>query len=123
MHDVRCCWTIHIVTFLNCVCSVAAASNREVMDSSHDNAAVATSDLQLQPAGKMTPDDRAHGPNGCTAKRPKQVPVTTVSSYTVAALQVATNSFCQDSLLGEGSLGRVYKAVFPNGKVNDRIGN
>ncbi|PWZ06737.1 Protein STRUBBELIG-RECEPTOR FAMILY 8 [Zea mays] len=99
--------------------SEAKASSREVMDSSHDNAAVATSDLQLiQPAGKMTPDDRAHGPNGCTAKRPKQqVTVTTVSSYTVAALQVATNSFCQDSLLGEGSLGRVYKAVFPNGKV------
>jgi len=73
---------------------------------------VATSDLQ--PAGKMTPD-RVHGTDGSTAKKPK-VPVT-VTSYTVAALQVATNSFCQDSLLGEGSLGRVYKADFPNGKV------
>ena len=68
----------------------------------------------LQPAGKMTPDT-VHGTNGSTAKKPK-VPVT-VTSYTVAALQVATNSFCQDSLLGEGSLGRVYKADFPNGKV------
>jgi hypothetical protein len=41
----------------------------------------------------------------------------TATSYTVAALQVATNSFSQDSLLGEGSLGRVYKAEFSNGKV------
>lgn len=41
----------------------------------------------------------------------------TANPYTVASLQVATNSFCQDSLLGEGSLGRVYKADFPNGKV------
>lgn len=67
----------------------------------------------------MTPD-RVHGTNGSTAKKPK-VPVT-VTSYTVAALQVATNSFCQDSLLGEGSLGRVYKADFPNGKVNRIFG-
>jgi hypothetical protein len=43
----------------------------------------------------------------------------TATSYTVAALQVATNSFSQDSLLGEGSLGRVYKAEFPNGKVKN----
>lgn len=47
-----------------------------------------------------------------------QVPMT-ATSYTVAALQVVTNSFSQDSLLGEGSLGRVYKAEFPNGKVKN----
>ncbi|XP_066369261.1 protein STRUBBELIG-RECEPTOR FAMILY 8-like [Miscanthus floridulus] len=92
--------------------NIETASNREVLNNNHENAVVATSDLQ--PAGKMTPD-RVHGTNGSTAKKPK-VPVT-VKSYTVAALQVATNSFCQDTLLGEGSLGRVYKADFPNGKV------
>ncbi|XP_076959443.1 protein STRUBBELIG-RECEPTOR FAMILY 8-like [Bidens hawaiensis] len=43
-------------------------------------------------------------------------PITT-SSYTVAALQTATNSFSQDNIIGEGSLGRVYKADFSNGKV------
>lgn len=78
----------------------------------HENAAVATSDLQSN--GKMTPE-RVYGANGSAARKAK-VPVT-ATSYTVAALQVATNSFCQDSLLGEGSLGRVYKADFPNGKV------
>lgn len=94
--------------------NIERASNREtpIPNNSHENAVVATSDLQ--PSGKMTPE-RVHGTNGSTAKNAK-VPVT-ATSYTVAALQVATNSFCQDSLLGEGSLGRVYKADFPNGKV------
>ncbi|XP_039807434.1 protein STRUBBELIG-RECEPTOR FAMILY 8-like isoform X2 [Panicum virgatum] len=91
--------------------NIERASNREIpiSNNSHENAVVATSDLQ-----KMTPE-RVYGANGSTAKKAK-VPVT-ATSYTVAALQVATNSFCQDSLLGEGSLGRVYKADFPNGKV------
>lgn len=55
------------------------------------------------------------GKNG-SMKRVKS-PLTT-SSYTVATLQTATNSFSQDNIIGEGSLGRVYKADFPNGKVN-----
>lgn len=54
------------------------------------------------------------GKNGST-KRVKS-PITT-SSYTVATLQTATNSFAQDNIIGEGSLGRVYKADFPSGKI------
>lgn len=42
----------------------------------------------------------------------------TATSYTVASLQTATNSFGQENLIGEGSLGRVYRADFPNGKVS-----
>jgi len=37
--------------------------------------------------------------------------------YTIAELQLATNYFNEGNLLGEGSLGPVYKAVFPDGKV------
>lgn len=37
--------------------------------------------------------------------------------YTVAELQSATNSFSETNLLGEGSLGSVYKAEFPDGQV------
>ncbi|KAF8687827.1 hypothetical protein HU200_042767 [Digitaria exilis] len=94
--------------------NIERASNREIPtpSNSNENAVVATSDLHSN--GKMTPE-RVYGTNGSTVKKAK-VPVT-ATSYTVAALQVATNSFCQDSLLGEGSLGRVYKADFPNGKV------
>ncbi|GKC76924.1 hypothetical protein Tco_1127698 [Tanacetum coccineum] len=44
-------------------------------------------------------------------------PITT-SSYIVATLQTATNSFSQDNTIGEGSLGRVYRADFPNAKTD-----
>lgn len=38
-------------------------------------------------------------------------------SYSVADLQMATDSFSEDNIVGEGSFGRVYKAQFSNGKV------
>lgn len=37
--------------------------------------------------------------------------------YSVADLQIATDSFNVDNLIGEGSLGRVYRAQFTGGKV------
>ncbi|KAG4397167.1 hypothetical protein GLYMA_10G091400v4 [Glycine max] len=37
--------------------------------------------------------------------------------YTVAEVQLVTNSFHEDNLLGEGSLGPVYRAEFPENKV------
>ncbi|XP_030484096.2 protein STRUBBELIG-RECEPTOR FAMILY 2 isoform X2 [Cannabis sativa] len=37
--------------------------------------------------------------------------------FTIADLQSATNSFSETNLLGEGSLGSVYKAEFPDGQV------
>lgn len=58
--------------------------------------------------------ERVQGNNG-SGKRVKS-PIT-ATSYTVASLQTATNSFSQEVLIGEGSLGRVYRADFPNGKV------
>ena len=69
--------------------------------------------MKLPHPEKMTPE-RVYGKNG--SMRKTKVPIT-ATPYAVASLQVATNSFCQDSLLGEGSLGRVYKADFSNGKV------
>ncbi|KAF8369448.1 hypothetical protein HHK36_032533 [Tetracentron sinense] len=41
----------------------------------------------------------------------------TAKQYTVAELQSATNRFSEDNLLGEGSLGSVYKAEFPDGQI------
>lgn len=58
--------------------------------------------------------EKTHGKSGAS-KRPK-VPIT-ATPYTVASLQLATNSFSQDFLVGEGSFGRVYRAELPNGKV------
>jgi hypothetical protein len=37
--------------------------------------------------------------------------------YSVADLQVATDSFSFDNLVGEGTFGRVYRAQFNDGKV------
>ncbi|XP_027367613.1 protein STRUBBELIG-RECEPTOR FAMILY 2 [Abrus precatorius] len=37
--------------------------------------------------------------------------------YTVAEIQLVTNSFNENNLLGEGSLGPVYRAEFPDNKV------
>ncbi|KAK1436950.1 hypothetical protein QVD17_02734 [Tagetes erecta] len=39
------------------------------------------------------------------------------TSYSVADLQIATNSFSADNLIGEGTTGRVYRAEFEDGKV------
>ncbi|KAM7262297.1 hypothetical protein ACFE04_021374 [Oxalis oulophora] len=43
--------------------------------------------------------------------------VRAVSSYALADLQTATSNFDTDRLIGEGSIGRVYKAKYPDGKV------
>ena len=73
----------------------------------------AVTDLKPPPAEKLMVE-RVQGKNG-SVKRIKS-PIT-ATSYTVASLQTATNSFSQEFLIGEGSLGRVYKAEFSNGKV------
>ncbi|KAK4491925.1 hypothetical protein RD792_002707 [Penstemon davidsonii] len=71
------------------------------------------SDLKPPPAENVTVE-MLQGKNA-SVKRAKS-PIT-ATSYTVATLQSATNSFSQENLVGEGSLGRVYKAEFPNRKV------
>lgn len=38
-------------------------------------------------------------------------------TYTVTELESATNKYSEENLLGEGSLGSVYKAEFPDGQV------
>ncbi|CAK9878079.1 unnamed protein product [Sphagnum jensenii] len=43
--------------------------------------------------------------------------VIAATAFSIADLQAATNSFAQENLIGEGSLGRVYRGDFPNGQV------
>ncbi|XP_042392659.1 protein STRUBBELIG-RECEPTOR FAMILY 7-like [Zingiber officinale] len=49
----------------------------------------------------------------------KKVDVTSIKStiYSVADLQIATDSFSEDNLIGEGTFGRVFKAEFDDGKI------
>lgn len=49
-------------------------------------------------------------------KIPTAVP-DNVKSYSIADLQMATGSFSIENLIGEGSIGRVYRAIFDDGKV------
>ena len=71
-------------------------------------------DIRPPPPAEKLVVDKIQGKSG-SLKRVKS-PIT-ATSFTVASLQTATNSFSQENLIGEGSLGRVYKGEFPNGKV------
>jgi hypothetical protein len=86
--------------------------DRDMQESRVKNMAAVT-DLKPPPAEKLVVE-RLQGNSG-SIKRMKS-PIT-ATSYSVASLQTATNSFSQEFLIGEGSLGRVYRGEFPNGKV------
>ncbi|KAI4299320.1 hypothetical protein L6164_032789 [Bauhinia variegata] len=46
-----------------------------------------------------------------------QVMTNSIKAYTIASLQQYTNSFSQESCIGEGTLGSVYRAELPDGKL------
>ncbi|XP_068654876.1 protein STRUBBELIG-RECEPTOR FAMILY 8 [Aristolochia californica] len=87
----------------------STVANKEI----HEQRVKNVSPIKPLPAEKLI-NERLHVKNG-SLKRPK-TPIT-ATFYTVASLQTATNSFSQECLIGEGSLGRVYRAEFPNGKI------
>ncbi|KAJ0018192.1 hypothetical protein Pint_09798 [Pistacia integerrima] len=74
--------------------------------------AAAVTDLTPPPAEKLVVESVSK--NGSLKKMKSPI---TATAYTVASLQTATNSFSQEFLIGEGSLGRVYRAEFPTGKI------
>ncbi|CAH9118644.1 unnamed protein product [Cuscuta europaea] len=51
---------------------------------------------------------------------PKNINTSQINAtrYSIADLQMATDSFSAENLLGEGSVGRVYRAQFQHGKVH-----
>lgn len=54
---------------------------------------------------------------------PKKMNTAPIDSklFSVADLQIATDSFNVDNLIGEGSIGRVFRAELPDGKVCSAI--
>jgi len=66
---------------------------------------------------KSFDDDDSTMRKPIVAKKAAVVVPSNVNTYTVSDLQVATNSFSVDNLLGEGTFGRVYRAQFEDGKV------
>ncbi|XP_021854200.1 protein STRUBBELIG-RECEPTOR FAMILY 8 isoform X2 [Spinacia oleracea] len=95
--------------------SVRGVSNgsEKEMQEQRVTSTAAVADLKPPPAESLLVE-KMHGKNG-SVRRVKS-PIT-ATSYTVAALQTATNSFSQENIVGEGSLGRVYRAEFSNSKV------
>ncbi|XP_058080234.1 protein STRUBBELIG-RECEPTOR FAMILY 8 isoform X3 [Magnolia sinica] len=91
---------------------VGTATNREMQEQRAKSVSPITS-LKPPPSEKLM-GERVHVKNG-SGKRPR-APIT-AASYSVASLQTVTNSFSQECLVGEGSLGRVYRAELNNGKV------
>lgn len=69
--------------------------------------------LKAPPSDKVILEEE-HCRSGSLGR--SKVPII-ATSYSVSSLQVATNSFSQDSIIGEGSLGRVYRAEFSDGQV------
>uniref|UniRef100_A0A0D9VQD5 Protein kinase domain-containing protein n=1 Tax=Leersia perrieri TaxID=77586 RepID=A0A0D9VQD5_9ORYZ len=58
-------------------------------------------------------DDLSNKP---VLKKSNMAPIKAIV-YSVADLQMATDSFSMDNLIGEGTFGRVYRAQFTDGKV------
>ncbi|KAK1273481.1 Protein STRUBBELIG-RECEPTOR FAMILY 8 [Acorus gramineus] len=91
----------------------AVTANKKEIQEQMVKSSIFAANLKPPPAEKMI-GEKAYSKNG--SGRRTKAPIT-ATSYTVASLQTATNSFSQECLVGEGSLGRVYRAEFPNGKI------
>ncbi|KAK9133238.1 hypothetical protein Scep_012766 [Stephania cephalantha] len=92
---------------------VDKVASTEMQDQRVKSAVTATAELKPPPIETLV-GDKVLGSND--SGRRARTPIS-ATSYTVASLQTATNSFSQDYLIGEGSLGRVYRAEFPGDKV------
>lgn len=105
---------------------VPAASNDVFeLKSVHSSSSINTITLDTVPSMNLKPppldrhksfDEEDLSKKPIITKSPTPVPVN-VKSYSVADLQVATGSFSAENLIGEGSMGRVYRAQFDDGKV------
>ncbi|KAL0555183.1 hypothetical protein IC582_009122 [Cucumis melo] len=97
------------------------------LDKAEDDSSAAPEDSQNFPLGSQlrgvprpipllnhTRTEKVSGRKGFS-KRCRLLVRTKV--YALAELQSATNNFSQENLLGEGSLGAVYRAEFPDGQV------
>ncbi|KAK1276010.1 Protein STRUBBELIG-RECEPTOR FAMILY 8 [Acorus gramineus] len=89
-------------------------ANKKEIQEQMVKSSIFAANLKPPPAEKMI-GEKAYSKNG--SGRRTKAPIT-ATSYTVASLQTATNRFSQEHLVGEGSLGRDYRAEFPNGKLH-----
>lgn len=95
------------------------------MKSVHSSSSINTTTLDPVPLVTLKPppldrtksfDDEDLSIKPVVTKIPTPVPEN-VKLYSIADLQMATDSFSVENLIGEGSIGRVYRAQFDDGKV------
>lgn len=110
--EVRCLEGASLLILELC-CNLVFAVNTEEQEQMVKPTGASVIDL-MPPTLEKLAAERLQG-NNRSMKQVKS-PIT-ATSYAVAALQMVTKSFSQESLIGEGSLGRVYKGEFPDGKV------
>jgi len=101
-------------------CVAAAPLDRGTVEEPNVKASPPVKTLKAPPSFKGISNMGAgmHGPKaaaGAAGKVNKSNIAAT--AFSVADLQAATNSFSQENLIGEGGLGRVYRAEFANGQV------
>lgn len=78
--------------------------------------------ISLKPPPKIHKSfDENDASNKPVAKKTDLAPIK-ATVYSIADLQMATDSFSVDNLVGEGSVGRVYRAEFDDEKVCFSIG-
>ncbi|CAN4114581.1 unnamed protein product [Withania somnifera] len=95
-----------------CASQGSLAAQYDSPDSSSSDSPPLISSWQLPPAPTMTlkMSKRRSFSKKC------KIPIC-AKLYTVAELQLATNNFSPVNLLGEGTLGSVYRAEFPDGQI------
>ncbi|XP_074268288.1 protein STRUBBELIG-RECEPTOR FAMILY 6-like isoform X2 [Silene latifolia] len=103
-----------------------ASSDVQELKSVHSSSSLNTTTLDASVAAiniKPPPhdrhksfDDEDFSNKPIVTKVPARVP-DNVKSFSIADLQMATDSFSSENLIGEGSIGRVYRAHFDDGKV------
>ncbi|XP_002965192.2 protein STRUBBELIG-RECEPTOR FAMILY 8 [Selaginella moellendorffii] len=87
------------------------------------NAPAKVKELKMEQKTRLSPPEKVLKPPPLKTPAAERSPIkhknskasVAATSYSVADLQAATNSFAQENLLGEGSLGRVYRAELQNG--------
>ncbi|KAJ6402030.1 hypothetical protein OIU84_014159 [Salix udensis] len=102
-----------------------AAYSKQKMDLGINMTGLAANAMPLQPLPAPPPivptDNVIANPIGRTAHK-KSRSTETLNSYsvrvfTIATLQKYTNSFSEENFVGEGTLGSVYRAELPDGKL------
>ncbi|KAL9228462.1 hypothetical protein vseg_004044 [Gypsophila vaccaria] len=101
-----------------------ASNDVQELKSVHSSSSINTTTLDAVAINLKPPpldrhksfDDKDFSNKPIVTKVPTKVP-DNVKAYSIADLQMATGSFSAENLIGEGSIGRVYRAEFDDGKV------